>query len=90
MPGLEKLYPVEARKGAHAHMVDPTGVWMAAYPLVLTKSAQVWVHRLCALLCPRAFVEGPRWFNVAKEARTCDANADAVAGGAGGVDPVVP
>lgn len=82
VPGLEKLYPAGARKGSHAHMVDPTGVWMAAYPLVLTKSAQVWVHRLCALLCPRAFVEGHRWFNVAKEVRTCDAVA--VAGEAGG------
>ncbi len=71
VPGLADLYPVkEARQGEHGHLIDPRGTWMSAYPLMLGKNRTGWVHRLCALFCPRACIEGShRWFNVAKEVR---------------------
>lgn len=72
LPGLEDLYPVlEHRDGEHGHMIDPRGEWMCTYPLLLGNkgSRKAWVHRLCALFCPRAFMEGHRWFNVGKEVR---------------------
>jgi hypothetical protein len=71
VPGLADLYPIkEARQGKHGHLIDPRGIWMSSYPLVLNKTRSVWVHRLCALFCPRACIEGShRWFNVAKEVR---------------------
>lgn len=40
---------------------------MSKYPLIISKTQKVWVHRLCALYAPRTYYENFKFHNVHQE-----------------------